>query len=102
MALLNTVQNDYNATKTVWANVKRQKYRTRETDNSIKHYLSHINNNLKSLKGDTNNYNALKDSNKSLISAFENLAKELKVNYWKYSDRRSAPGTSMEESDYNC
>lgn len=102
LALLNTVQNDYNATKTVWANVKRQKYRTRETDNSIKHYLSHINNNLRSLKGDTNNYNALKDSNKSLISAFENLAKELKVNYWKYSDRRSAPGTSMEESDYNC
>lgn len=50
--LLQTVQKDYQTAKNAWETVKRQRYRTRSTDDVIDHYLSNIDNNLHSLKDD--------------------------------------------------
>lgn len=82
--LLRTVQRDYNNAKSAFATVKNQRWRTRSTDNTIEHYMNNIDNNLKSLRSDSKNYNALDNNQKELINAFTRLADDIDRIYFKY------------------
>lgn len=84
LELLSTVQRDYNNANSAFATVKKQGWRSRTTDQTIDHYINNIDNNLRSLKSDSKNYNALNNNQKGLINAFARLADDIDRIYYKY------------------
>lgn len=99
--LLGTVQKDYNNASSAYSIVRRQRYRTRATDQTISHYLGNIDNNLNSLRSDSKNYNALGSSQKQLISSFGRLADELERSYYNYPTEpsRRRPDNSQQQNE---
>ena len=82
--LLNTVQRDYNNAKSALSTVKTQGWRSRSTDQTIDHYMRNIDNNLRSLKNDSKNYNALNNNQKGMIDLFDQLADDIDRDYYSY------------------
>lgn len=84
LELLSTVQRDYNNANSAFATVKKQGWRSRATDQAVDHYIRNIDNNLRSLKSDSKNYNALNNNQKGMINSFARLADDIDRYYYNY------------------
>lgn len=82
--LFETVKNDYNNASSAYSRVREKRWRSNDDDQTIFHYTRNIDNNLRSLRNDSDNFNALTDSQKAMVKSFERLASDIKGNYSKY------------------
>ena len=81
LRFFNTVNEDYMRTRVMWRNIKNRGYRTKENDRTIYHYMDNIDNNLRAIRNDKKNYNALSGRQRSQIKEFSRLADEIEREY---------------------
>lgn len=96
--LLNTVLSDYNKARSAYTTVKNKGWRSRAEDNVIAHFMRNIDNNLRSLREDSRNFNALNNSQKKSVNSMASLADEIDQYYHRYP---TAPQKHQHEDPYS-
>lgn len=93
--ILDAVYNDYRNASSTFNSVEKKGWRASPDDQTIGHFMRNIDNNLRTLRFDEKNFNALDARHKELISSFEQLKNDINRYYYKY------PTTPRRRQEYD-